>query len=652
VDKLITTAASANVYVMLDLHWSDMGKFGVGNDGQHWLPDDNSTLFWQSAAKAYANNPAVLFDPYNEPALATWHADGPYYDYTPTDAMFALWQNGGTVAEGDVAHNTGTIIGTYHSPGMQGLISTIRATGANNIVAPEGLDWGSNLSGVTSGHALSDPAGNIMYQAHLYPNKDRTSAVAVGASHPIYVGEWGDGGVVGQPSATATASNQNMLSFLNAHNYSWTAWDLAPDAGHDLNLLTAWSATATTPDFGALVKADLAAHVNTGTGVSFAFADTDDWGTGFVGQVTITNNGSTAINGWKLGFDFTGTIDPTPDTGIWDATVVSHSGTHYLVQNVSWDATINPGQSVSFGFVATWGSPHANPTNFALAPTVATAAKSSANPVTGKSTTLSVLGADVTGESHLTYTWKTTGNPPAPVSFSANASNAAKTTTATFSKPGSYSFLVTIKNTAGLTVTSPVSLTVNQTFTTIAVQSTATGNLAAGATRQFTAKALDQFGSAMPTQPAFAWSVASGGSISSAGLYTAPATGGNATVYAKAGGKTGSTIVHVISANVAFADTDDWGTGFVGQITMTNTGSAAISSWTLEFDFAGTIDPTPNTGIWDATVVSHVGTHYVIRYVSWDATIAAGQSVSFGFVATWDATHAAPSHFVLNGVAV
>ena len=67
-------------------------------------------------------------------------------------------------------------------------------------------------------------------------------------------------------------------------------------------------------------------------------------------------------------------------------------------------------------------------------PTVVTAAN--AGTVTNTSAVLSVLGADATGgESNLTYTWSTTGTPPGPVIFSRNGTNAAKTTTATFSRP-------------------------------------------------------------------------------------------------------------------------------------------------------------------------------------------------------------------------
>ena len=45
----IDTARADNAYVLLDLHWSDMGVWGSKN-GQHFLPDDNSTAFWRDAA--------------------------------------------------------------------------------------------------------------------------------------------------------------------------------------------------------------------------------------------------------------------------------------------------------------------------------------------------------------------------------------------------------------------------------------------------------------------------------------------------------------------------------------------------------------------------------------------------------------------------
>ena len=103
------------------------------------------------------------------------------------------------------------------------------------------------------------------------------------------------------------------------------------------------------------------------------------------------------------------------------------------------------------------------------APTVATAAAANPASVAATTTNLSVLGADDGGEANLTYTWATTGAPPAAVTFSANGTNAAKNVVATFTKAGSYTFQVTIRDAGGLTVTSSVSVIVTQTLTSLEV---------------------------------------------------------------------------------------------------------------------------------------------------------------------------------------
>ena len=179
------------------------------------------------------------------------------------------------------------------------------------------------------------------------------------------------------------------------------------------------------------------------------------------------------------------------------------------------------------------------------APTVATPAAATPNPVTGTTTNLTVLGADDGGEAALTYTWATTGTPPAGVAFSANGTNASKNTTATFNLAGTYSFQVTIKDGSGLTVTSNVTVTVNSTLTTVVVSPPSAG-VAINGTQAFTASAHDQFNAAMSPQPTFTWTVSGGGSISSAGLFTAGATsGGPFTVTAASGGKSGTAQVTV-----------------------------------------------------------------------------------------------------------
>lgn len=94
------------------------------------------------------------------------------------------------------------------------------------------------------------------------------------------------------------------------------------------------------------------------------------------------------------------------------------------------------------------------------APTVATQATASpASRFGAGSVTLAVLGADDDGEANLTYTWSAL-NPPAPVTFSPNGTNAAKSATATFTSEGTYTLLVTITDSLGASVASQVNVTV------------------------------------------------------------------------------------------------------------------------------------------------------------------------------------------------
>jgi plastocyanin len=172
-------------------------------------------------------------------------------------------------------------------------------------------------------------------------------------------------------------------------------------------------------------------------------------------------------------------------------------------------------------------------------PTVATSASASPSPVTGKTTALSVLGADNGGESDLTYTWTTLGGSPTGVTFSDNTDNSAKDTTATFTQSGTYDFQVTITNPLGFFTTDTVTVIVDQTLTSIAV-SPAGPDIDINGTQQFTAVGSDQFGNALSPQSTFTWTNSGAGSIGTSGIYTAPATGGSDTITATSGGLTDS----------------------------------------------------------------------------------------------------------------
>ncbi len=180
-----------------------------------------------------------------------------------------------------------------------------------------------------------------------------------------------------------------------------------------------------------------------------------------------------------------------------------------------------------------------------VAPTVVSATATPVT-VTGSTASLSVLGADDHGEPNLDYQWTAQG--PAAVTFSANGTNAAKSSIATFTKAGSYTLTATITDSSGLTATTTVNVTVAQTLTVIAV-SPATASVVAGTTRQFSASATDQFGNPLTTQPSFTWAVTGGGSITTTGLLTAPATPATSTVSATASAITGQATVTTTSAD-------------------------------------------------------------------------------------------------------
>lgn len=176
-------------------------------------------------------------------------------------------------------------------------------------------------------------------------------------------------------------------------------------------------------------------------------------------------------------------------------------------------------------------------------PLVAGRAAASAATVTGKSVDLSVVADDAAGDGatdftsnapNLTYTWAVRSGPTG-VTFSANGTNAAKATTATFAAAGTYTFRVTVTNAAGDSSTSDVTVTVARTLTSLAL-SPATVSVPTGGSQTFIPTGKDQFGAAMSALPTLTWSVPTGvGSVTSSGVYSAGTTAGTASVRAANG---------------------------------------------------------------------------------------------------------------------
>jgi hypothetical protein len=218
VDAFIARASTLNAYVILDLH----------NYAKVYTAD---ATFWSDAANRYKNNPAVLFGLLNEPHGITWN----------------VWRNG------DAA-----------GPGMQGLLTAVRNTGALNVVLAGGLEWGYDLSGVVNGYALTDSTGNgVVYDSHIYPWKTyiQSKVGTVAQTYPVLLGEFGHpGGTTFSGQASFEDDSTwvpRWLDWVNTHNLHWTGWCFYP--GSDPRMLTDWSYTPS-DHWGLLPKAHLQSY--------------------------------------------------------------------------------------------------------------------------------------------------------------------------------------------------------------------------------------------------------------------------------------------------------------------------------------------------------------------------------------------------------
>lgn len=97
--------------------------------------------------------------------------------------------------------------------------------------------------------------------------------------------------------------------------------------------------------------------------------------------------------------------------------------------------------------------------------------------------------------------------------------------------------------------------------------------------------------------------------------------------------------------SVAYRVVGDWQSGFQGEITLRNTGTAAINGWKLGFSFA---NGQTVSSMWGGTATQS-GSAVSVAPASYTSAIAAGSSVTLGFLGTRGATNTSPASFSLSG---
>jgi hypothetical protein len=209
-------ATSKNLYVIIDHHQIDDAT--TGNSAA------DATTFWTDIAPKFASYSNVLYEPFNEPI-----------DGSKTWAQL--------------------------KPKVQGWIDTIRNAGTSNVIIVPSNSY-CQRPGDAASDPPTDPKGNLMYTAHIYPGNwnstFKTQVSTAVTKAPVFITEWGyilnsSDSVAGTSSATWGTDLQTLV---DGNGASWTAW--VTDNGWTPNIFSDSALTQLT-DFGTLVKSWLAA---------------------------------------------------------------------------------------------------------------------------------------------------------------------------------------------------------------------------------------------------------------------------------------------------------------------------------------------------------------------------------------------------------
>ena len=150
-DQVIHWAALHGAYTLLDLQWLSMDRaHGHGNMMVPPLPNPLTPQLWRMLARRYRNEPAVLFDLFNEPhdrlpedPYPLFRADGS--EYHPDHSTVSMTENG--------------------SRGRLQLIDIIREENAEALIFVSGTNWAYDLRGFPM------ERNNLVYSTHVYPGK-------------------------------------------------------------------------------------------------------------------------------------------------------------------------------------------------------------------------------------------------------------------------------------------------------------------------------------------------------------------------------------------------------------------------------------------------------------------------------------------------
>jgi hypothetical protein len=210
------------IYAILELHWTAPGAAKATY--QTNLPDfDHSPAMWASVANTFKNDPATLFDLFNEPNNdgQTCGATSPAACGSNANKAWWCWQQGGGCVTND---NSATFGSNWRIAGMNELISAVRGTGSTNIVMVGGLQYANDFTQWLN-YKPVDSINQMAASFHLY-NFNACNNVTcwnaniapVAAQVPLVTGE------IGEDDGAHGLIIDPYTSWADARSISYLAW--------------------------------------------------------------------------------------------------------------------------------------------------------------------------------------------------------------------------------------------------------------------------------------------------------------------------------------------------------------------------------------------------------------------------------------------
>ena len=178
----VDAAIASDLYVIIDWH--------ILSDGNPMSHLSEAKAFFDTVARRYADEPAVLYEICNEP-------------------------NGNVSWEGDIR------------PYAQEIVGVIRQHSPRSVILIGSGTWSQDVHTAAANPVAGE---NLMYTCHFYAGthgqwlRDRMDA-ALAAGLPLFVSEWGTSAADGSGGVFLEESRQ-WLEFLEDRGISWANWSL------------------------------------------------------------------------------------------------------------------------------------------------------------------------------------------------------------------------------------------------------------------------------------------------------------------------------------------------------------------------------------------------------------------------------------------